>query len=44
MPEYIVESVNTRKRLSEASFSLFTVNGSIPFPIQSRLEEVEIIR
>ena len=37
-------SVNGRKRLSEVSFSLFTVNGSIPFPMQSRLEEVEGIR
>ena len=41
MPEYIVESVNDGKRLSEVSFSLFTMNDSIPFLIQSRLEEVE---
>ena len=34
--------MNGMKRLSEVSFSLFTVNGSIPFPMQSRLEEVEV--
>ena len=34
-------SVNSGKRLSEVSFSLFTMNDGIPFPMQSRLEEVE---
>ena len=34
-------SVNSGKRLSEVSFSLFTDSYSIPFPMQSRLEQVE---
>ena len=34
--------MNGMKRLSEVSFSLFTDNYGIPFPMQSRLEEVEV--
>ena len=41
-PEWVVDSVNAGKHLSEVSFSLFTDNYGIPFPMQSRLEEVEV--
>ena len=37
-----MESVTTRKRLSEVPFQFLTYNNTISFPIQSRLEIIEV--